>query len=174
MEALTAGEASPALAELSAAVEKYLAEVEATVALASDADLLAELREVERLRRRLASADHVPIAELAARGLPRRLAAPTVGVLLQRMLRSVLPPGSPPTLRKRRHPKLAVPRCRLGRDHDGRHLRMDHLRMDHQRMDDHLRPLLRRRWLLWSRSWRRDGRGERLSRGGASSSAHRR
>ncbi|HST48084.1 MAG TPA: DUF222 domain-containing protein [Jatrophihabitans sp.] len=57
----------------------------------SDADLLAELRELESLRRRLAVADHALIGELDRRGLAGRMVVGTTAALLQGLLR--LSPG---------------------------------------------------------------------------------
>jgi hypothetical protein len=57
----------------------------------SDADVLAELRELEVLRRRLAVADHALIGELDRRGLPARLVMSSTSALLQGLLR--LSPG---------------------------------------------------------------------------------
>jgi hypothetical protein len=53
----------------------------------SDADVLAELRALEELRRRLATADHALIAENDRRGLVGRLVVPSTSALLQGVLR---------------------------------------------------------------------------------------
>ncbi|HEY0166528.1 MAG TPA: DUF222 domain-containing protein, partial [Jatrophihabitans sp.] len=53
----------------------------------SDADVLAELRELEVLRRRLAALDHALIAEVDRRGLAGQLVLPTTSALLQGLLR---------------------------------------------------------------------------------------
>jgi hypothetical protein len=53
---------------LAAAADSFLTEVgDGGFARLSDADLLAEVRELEVLRRRLATADHVLVAELDRR-----------------------------------------------------------------------------------------------------------
>jgi uncharacterized protein DUF222/HNH endonuclease len=53
----------------------------------SDADVLAELRELEVLRRRLAVIDHALIGELDRRGLAGRLVMPSTSAVLQGLLR---------------------------------------------------------------------------------------
>lgn len=53
----------------------------------SDADVLTELRELELLRRRLATIDHALIAELDRRAIAGRLAMPTTSAVLQGLLR---------------------------------------------------------------------------------------
>ena len=88
MEALSGGTVSSPLAALSAAVDEYLGAVTAgELGPVSDADLLAELRELECMRRRLAVADHALIGELDRRGLPGRLVMASAPALLQGLLR---------------------------------------------------------------------------------------
>jgi hypothetical protein len=70
---LPGGAASAALIEVIEAQSGYLAEVSAgLLERLSDADVLAELRAVGVLRRRLAVADHALIGELGRRSLPAR------------------------------------------------------------------------------------------------------
>jgi len=71
MEPLDGGVVTASLAGLSAAVEGYLGLVAGGgLGRVSDADVLAELRQLEVLRRRLAVADHALIGELDRRASP--------------------------------------------------------------------------------------------------------
>jgi hypothetical protein len=82
------GGAAAVVVPLAAAVDTFLAEVaDGAVARLSDADLLAEVRELEVLRRRLATADHALVAELDRRGLAAIAAMPSTSALLQGLLR---------------------------------------------------------------------------------------
>jgi len=74
MEALSSGAVKPDTATLSNAVHGYLDSLTQGLTRVSDADVLAELRELEVLRRRLAVADHALIAEIDRRGLVGQLA----------------------------------------------------------------------------------------------------
>jgi len=59
------GGAAAVTVPLAAAVDSLLTEVgDGALARLSDADVLAEVRELELLRRRLGSADHALVAEL--------------------------------------------------------------------------------------------------------------
>ncbi len=87
MEALHDGVVTAGLAELSAAVAGYLGSVCDALTRASDAGVLAELRELEVLRRRLVVADHALLAEIDRRGLVGRLVLPSASALLQGVLR---------------------------------------------------------------------------------------
>lgn len=88
METLHSGAASAGLVALSAAVQGYLDDIgSGGLGRVSDADVLAELRELEVVRRRLAVADHALIAELDRRGLAGRLVAPSTEAVLQGLLR---------------------------------------------------------------------------------------
>ena len=61
------GGAAVVTVPLAAAVESFLAEVgDGGFARLSDADVLAEVRELEVLRRRLASADHALVEDILA------------------------------------------------------------------------------------------------------------
>jgi hypothetical protein len=86
MEQLPHGEVTDQGGRLSAAVDGYLAGL-GELSRAADADVLAELRELEALRRRLAVADHALIAELDRRGLAGRLVMPSTSAVLQGLLR---------------------------------------------------------------------------------------
>jgi len=87
MELIDVGAAAVVL-PLAAAVDSFLAEVAAgAVTRLSDADVLAEVRGLEVLRRRLSVADHALVAELDRRGLAATLAMKTTSGLLQGMLR---------------------------------------------------------------------------------------
>jgi len=69
-------------------VHGYLAVIDTgQLSRVSDAEVLAELRELETLRRRLAVADHALIAEIDRRGLVGRLTLPPASALLQGVLR---------------------------------------------------------------------------------------
>jgi hypothetical protein len=82
------GGAAAVVVPLAAAVDTLLAEVaDGAVGRLSDADVLAEVRELEVLRRRLATADHALVAELDRRGLAAILAMPSTSALLQGLLR---------------------------------------------------------------------------------------
>jgi hypothetical protein len=83
MDVMQAGSISAELAAISAAVDAYRVEA---VRL-SDADLLAELRGRETVRRRLAAQDHALVAELDRRGLAARLGPASTRGLLMSMLR---------------------------------------------------------------------------------------
>ncbi|MDQ1721797.1 MAG: hypothetical protein QOI26_1531 [Pseudonocardiales bacterium] len=88
MEALHDGKVTPELEALSAAVSLYLEAVAAgDLSRGSDPDVLAELRELETLRRRLAVADHALITEIDRRGLAGRLVMPSTSAVLQGALR---------------------------------------------------------------------------------------
>jgi hypothetical protein len=87
MELIQGGVATVGLS-LAAGVDSYLDEVTGGgLTRLSDADVLAELRELESARRRLASAGHAMITELDRRGLPGRLAMRSTSALLQGLLR---------------------------------------------------------------------------------------
>jgi hypothetical protein len=75
------------LASVDAAVDDYLAELPTAVGVAPEADLLAEVRGLELVARRLASAWNVLLPEVQRRGLPGSLSVPSVSVMLQSMLR---------------------------------------------------------------------------------------
>jgi len=78
----------PTTAALSAAVAGYLGSMEdSSLIRVSDAEVLAELRALEELRRRLAAADHALISEIDRRGLVGRLVVPSTSALLQGVLR---------------------------------------------------------------------------------------
>jgi hypothetical protein len=82
------GGAAGVTVSLSAAVDSFLTEAaDGALGRASDADLLAEVRELEALRRRLATADHALVTELDRRGLAGVLAMPSTSALLQGLLR---------------------------------------------------------------------------------------
>jgi hypothetical protein len=88
METLTDGTASAALRDVVAEVRCYLEGVSSDLfGKLTDADVLAELQEFEKLRRRLAVIDHALIAELGRRALPGRLVMGTTAALLQAALR---------------------------------------------------------------------------------------
>jgi hypothetical protein len=88
MEGLGDGRESAALGDLSSALSGYHSDLSADLlGTLSDADLLAELREFEVLRRRLAVVDHALIAELGRRALPGRLVLSSTAALLQAALR---------------------------------------------------------------------------------------
>jgi len=92
MEQLHGGVVTAGLAELSAAVGGYLGSVTGGgLGRVSDADVLAELRQLEVLRRRLAVADQALIGELDRRGIAGRLVMPSTSAVLQGLLR--LSPG---------------------------------------------------------------------------------
>jgi len=92
MEQLCGGAATTGLAALSHAAYGYVSSVgNGELSQLSDADVLAELRELEALRRRLAVADHALIGELDRRGLAGRLVTGSTAALLQGLLR--LSPG---------------------------------------------------------------------------------
>lgn len=92
MTELHGGGITPALAGLSSAVHEYLVLAgSGELARLSDADVLAELRELEVLRRRLAVIDEALIGELDRRGMAARLVMPSTAAVLQGLLR--LSPG---------------------------------------------------------------------------------
>jgi hypothetical protein len=87
MELLLSGVVSAGQVALSDAVGSYLGELADTVAKSSDADLIAEIRELEVLRRRLAAADHLLVAALERRGIAGVVGPSTTSELLQDVLR---------------------------------------------------------------------------------------
>src|SRR6266849_3772485 len=87
MELLQSGVVSAGQVALSDAVGSYLGELADTVAKSSDADLIAEVRELEVLRRRLAAADHLLIAALERRGIAGLVGPSSTSELLQDVLR---------------------------------------------------------------------------------------
>lgn len=88
MEALQDGDATAALALLSAAVSCYVQDVAAgSLDQLSDDEVLTELRELEILRRSLAVADSALIAQLDRRGLAGRLVMSSTAAVLQGVLR---------------------------------------------------------------------------------------
>jgi hypothetical protein len=88
MEVLPDGRVTAGLGLLSAAVPGYLQSIDAgDLDRLSDADVLAELRELEGLRRRLAVADSALIAQLDRRGLAGRLVMSSTAAVLQGVLR---------------------------------------------------------------------------------------
>lgn len=84
---LAAGETTVGLNLVEGAVDNYLTELPAAVGFAADADLLAEMRELERVSRRLASMWNVLLPEVERRGLPRLVSATSLSAMLQAMLR---------------------------------------------------------------------------------------
>jgi hypothetical protein len=92
MEQLHSGLVTDGLIGLSAALADYLGSVTSgELVRVSDADVLAELRELEVLRRRLTVIDHALIDELDRRGVAGRLVMGSTAAVLQGMLR--LSPG---------------------------------------------------------------------------------
>jgi hypothetical protein len=88
MDSLADGQASVSLCDVVGELTRYLADVSADLfGKLTDADVLAELREFETLRRRLAVVDHALVAELGRRALPGRLVMASTSVLLQAALR---------------------------------------------------------------------------------------
>jgi hypothetical protein len=88
MEELHGGVVTAELAEMSSAVHEYLASVAGGgLGRVSDADVLAELRELEVLRRRLAAVDHALVGELDRRGVAGRLVMGSTAAVLQGLLR---------------------------------------------------------------------------------------
>ncbi|HEY0167869.1 MAG TPA: DUF222 domain-containing protein [Jatrophihabitans sp.] len=87
MEQLHSGAVSAELASSLNAVRVYLHSIADVLSRVSDADVLAELRELEVLRRRLAAVDHTLIAELDRRAIAGRLTMPTTSAVLQGLLR---------------------------------------------------------------------------------------
>lgn len=88
MDKLTDGVASAPLAGVVGELAAYLGDVSAgLLGKLTDADVLAELREFEALRRRLAVIDHALVAELERRALAGRLVLGSTSVLLQAALR---------------------------------------------------------------------------------------
>src|SRR5690348_9366931 len=83
---LTRGETSAGLVSVAAAVDGYLAGLPAAVGAAADADLLAEVRGLELVGRRLVSAWNVLLPEAERRGLPGAVAATSLTAMLQAML----------------------------------------------------------------------------------------
>jgi hypothetical protein len=88
MDSVQGGAVSAEFAALSAALDRYLDSVrDDLVSRSSDADVLAEVRGFEMLRRRLDSFDLDVLPELNRRGLPGVLGARGLSDLLQGMLR---------------------------------------------------------------------------------------
>ncbi|HJQ02976.1 MAG TPA: DUF222 domain-containing protein [Jatrophihabitans sp.] len=85
--ALTAGETTTGLGLVGAGVDDYLAELPVAVSAVTDAGLLAEMRELERVSRRLASVWNVLLPEAERRGLAGSLSATSLAAMLQAMLR---------------------------------------------------------------------------------------
>lgn len=82
------GRPSAPLTDVADAFSRYLAEVAADLfGKLTDAHVLAELREFEALRRRLAVVDHALVAELERRALAGRLAVTSTPALLHAALR---------------------------------------------------------------------------------------
>lgn len=70
MGELHSGGITAGLADLTAATQRYLAFIAAgELSRVSDADVLAELAQLESMRRRLAVVDHALIGELDRRGM---------------------------------------------------------------------------------------------------------
>jgi Domain of unknown function (DUF222)/HNH endonuclease len=85
---LTDGVVSAPLTDVVSELSCYLGDVSAGLfGKLGDADVLAELREFEALRRRLAVIDHALIAECERRSLPARTVLGSTSTLLQAMLR---------------------------------------------------------------------------------------
>jgi hypothetical protein len=87
MELLLSGVVSAGQVALSAALAPYLDQLPGVVARCGDADLIAEIRELEVLRRRLAAADHVLVAALERRGIAGLVGPSSTSELLQDVLR---------------------------------------------------------------------------------------
>lgn len=88
MDQLTDGVASASLADVVGELSSYLGDVSVgLLGKLTDADVLAELREFEALRRRLAVVDHALVAELGRRALAGRLVLRSTSALLQAALR---------------------------------------------------------------------------------------
>jgi hypothetical protein len=87
MELLQSGGVSAGQVALSDALSPYLDELPGVVARCGDADLIAEIRELEVLRRRLAAADHLLVAALEQRGIAGLVGPSTTSELLQDVLR---------------------------------------------------------------------------------------
>jgi len=88
MDLLADGQASASLGDVEAELSRYLADVSADLfGKLTDADVLAEVREFESLRRRLAVVDHALVAELERRALAGRLVVASTAGLLQAALR---------------------------------------------------------------------------------------
>jgi hypothetical protein len=87
MELLCSGVVSAGQVALSDALSPYLDELPGLVARCGDADLIAEVRELEVLRRRLTAADHLLIAALEQRGIAGLVGPSTTSELLQDVLR---------------------------------------------------------------------------------------
>jgi hypothetical protein len=86
-ERLWGGVTSAELGNAVAAVENYLAGAAGCFASLPDADLIAELHELEILRRRLAALDHLLLPELGRRNLAVDLGYGTIPRFLQAALR---------------------------------------------------------------------------------------
>jgi hypothetical protein len=88
MEQLSGGATTAALVAFTTAVHDYLATVaDGGLTQVSDADVLAELAELESARRRLAVIDHALISELDRRGVAGRLVMTSTAAVLQGLLR---------------------------------------------------------------------------------------
>ena len=86
-ETLEAGAPSAALSASAAANESYLNDIAlGLVVKLSDADLLAEIQELEFQTRSMLTASHALLAQVEQRGLARRVAATSTSALLQAML----------------------------------------------------------------------------------------
>lgn len=86
--ALDAGSPTDALLECGAALSAYLDEISVGLhAKLTDADLLAEIGQLERQARRLASAWHSLITQAEQRLLPQRIGATSTSAMLQSLLR---------------------------------------------------------------------------------------
>jgi uncharacterized protein DUF222/HNH endonuclease len=84
---LTAGETTVGLGLVDAAVDNYLAELPTAIAAVPDAGVFAEIRELERVSRRLASVWNVVLPEAERRGLAGLVSATSLSAMLQAMLR---------------------------------------------------------------------------------------
>jgi hypothetical protein len=92
MQSVQGGAVSAEFAALTAALDSYLSAVrDGLLVRASDADLLAEVRGFESLRRRLGGFDLDVLPEVDRRGLPGVLGARHLADLLQGMLRVSAP-----------------------------------------------------------------------------------
>jgi hypothetical protein len=87
MELLQSGVVSAGQVALSDALSPYLDGLSDVIARCGDADLLAEVRELEVLRRRLAAADHLLVAALEQRGIAGLVGPSSTSELLQDVLR---------------------------------------------------------------------------------------
>jgi hypothetical protein len=87
MGLLRSGVVSAGQAALADALAPYLDQLHGVIARCGDADLIAELRGLEVLRRRLAAADHVLVAALERRGIAGVVGPSSTSELLQDVLR---------------------------------------------------------------------------------------